>query len=211
MRNHITKRLIATLASAVIVLAAQSAKKAEEKTGGEVAKPLPLRAPFEVSSYFFPSGWMGDFKEKGKILLGVNAAYKDKPRKGSSNGLCIKVTYEGSTWAGVYWQYPDGNWGKRPGRTLNGANHVTFWAAGDKGGEVVEFKAGGIDGDGMKYRDTLEVTTGLTSLSQEWKSFDISLAKQDLSNVIGAFACIIHGDASKKGATTIYIDQIRYE
>jgi hypothetical protein len=214
MTNHATKTLVAGLVSTAIALAAQIPKRAEQKAENEVARPLPLPAPFDVSSYFHPSGWMGDWGQIGRLHVDLDAAYRGKPRPGSPNGLCIKVTYRGATWAGVYWQYPDGNWGKEPGRTVTGANRVTFWAAGDKGGEVVEFKAGGIDahGDGIKYRDTFEVPMSLTSLSQQWKAFEISLAKQDLSDVIGAFACTIHADTSKKeSTTTIYIDQIRYE
>lgn len=209
MRNHVTKRLIAAFAFAAIALAAQSTKKAEKTA--EEAKPLPLRAPVDVSSYFFPSGWMGNFQgDNGKKLLDVNSAYKGKPRQSNSNGMCIKVTYKGTTWAGVYWQYPDHNWGDKPGRTVTGANRLTFWAAGEQGGEVVEFKAGG-SGTGSQYRDTFEVTSGQTSLNREWRSFEINLATQDLSNVIGAFACIVRGDASKNGTVTIYIDQIRLE
>src|ERR1700680_2294301 len=144
MKNHTIKSVIVALALVGFTLAAQSAQKGERKITTAEAKPLPLRAPFDLSSYFFPSGWMGNFEgEKGKKLLEVNTVYKGKPRQGSSNGLCIKLAYSGNTWTGVYWQYPDGNWGDKPGRTVTGATHVTFWAAGDQGGEVVEFKAGG--------------------------------------------------------------------
>jgi hypothetical protein len=208
MANHFTRSALGVLVPVIITLAAQSAQTTK-KAGPDEAKPLPVRAPFNMSNYFFPSGWMGNFEEKGRKLLEVNTAFKGKPRQGSSNGLCIKITYKGSTWVGIYWQSPDGNWGDKPGRTVTGANRVTFWAAGDQGNEVVEFKSGG-SGIGSKYQDTFEVTTGRLSLERDWKHYEISLANQQLSNVIGAFAVIIHNDGVKTG-TAIYLDKIQFE
>ena len=208
MANHFTRSALGVLVPVIITLAAQSAQTTK-KAGPDEAKPLPVRAPFNMSNYFFPSGWMGNFEEKGRKLLEVNTAFKGKPRQGSSNGLCIKITYKGSTWVGIYWQSPDGNWGDKPGRTVTGANRLTFWAAGDQGNEVVEFKSGG-SGIGSKYRDTFEVTTGQLSLERDWKHYEISLANQELSNVIGAFAVIIHSDGVQSG-TTIYLDKIQFE
>lgn len=208
MVRHFARSAVGALASVIVTLATLSAQT-EKKAGQDEAKPLPLRAPFDMSNYFFPSGWMGKFEEKGKKLLEVNTTFRGKPRQGSSNGLCVKLSYKGSTWAGVYWQSPDGNWGDKPGRTITGASRVTFWAAGDHGGEVVEFKSGG-SGTGSKYRDTFEATTGQLRLDRDWKRYEISLANQDLSNVIGAFAVTIHGDEAKRG-TAIYLDRIQFE
>jgi len=164
-----------------------------------------------VSSYFFPSGWMGNFedKEKGKKLLDVNTVFKGKPRQGSSTGLCTRISYKGTTWAGIYWQGPDGNWGDKPGRTVTGASRVTFWAAGEQGGEVVEFKAGG-SGTGSKYPDSFEATWETRALARDWTPYEISLTNKNLSNVAGAFACIMHADSARSGST-IYIDRIRFE
>lgn len=211
MRNHYKKAGISALAFLLAAVAAQTAQKADKKAESDEARPLPLRAPVDVSSYFFPSGWMGDFQgDKGKKLLDLTTAFKGKPRQGSQTGLCIKLTYRGSTWAGVYWQSPDGNWGDKLGRTVTGASRVTFWASGEQGGEVVEFKSGG-SGAGYKYRDTFEATTGQFALERDWKPYEIGLANQDLKNVVGAFACIVHGDATRNGGTAVYIDRIRFE
>jgi hypothetical protein len=209
MRNGSAK-LLAVGISALALLCAQDAKKSEKKAATEASRPLPLPAPVDVASYFFASGWMGNFEEKGRKILDVNTAFSGKPRQGSTNGgLCIKITYQGRQWAGVYWQFPDGNWGDKPGRAVTGASHIKFWAAGQQGGEVVEFKSGGTGMD-KRYPDTFEVTSGQVPLGRDWKPFDISLANRDLSNVVGAFACVIHGDAAKAGAT-VYIDAIRFE
>jgi hypothetical protein len=124
--------------------------------------------------------------------------------------LCIRLSYSGKTWAGVYWQYPDCNWGETLGRTVKGAKRVTFWAAGEKGGEVVEFKAGG-SGAGFRHRDTFEVAMGPIMLKPEWEPHEISLGDSpDLSNVIGAFACTIHAGTAADGPVVVYLDEIRF-
>lgn len=89
-------------------------------------------------------------------------------------------------WAGIYWQYPDGNWGDKPGKSLVGARSITFLAKGDKGNEIVEFKAGGISG--RQYADSFEVSLGHTPLSKEWTAYRIDLDGKNLASVIGGFA-----------------------
>ena len=44
---------------------------------------------------------------------------------------------------------PENNWGTHTtgGYDLSGATKITFWAKGEKGGEQIEFFAGGITGD----------------------------------------------------------------
>ena len=72
----------------------------------------------------------------------------EKARAGDMNGQVMKVHYQPGAvgWAGVYWLSPANNWGDKPPKQMRGASKVTFWAAGQKGGEIVEFKAGGVNG-----------------------------------------------------------------
>ena len=72
-----------------------------------------------------------------------------------SGKTCLKVDYTASdNWGGVVWQNPANNWGdKAGGWNLTGAKKLTFWARGDKGGEVVTFLFGLIGKD-KTYHDT---------------------------------------------------------
>lgn len=141
--------------------------------------------PFVLDSRFFPSGWMGDGKygEKHLTLESVSSDVNGEQK------IALRVEYlpgpEG--WAGVYWQHPDGNWGGQPGLSLVGAREIVFLARGVNGGEVVEFKSGGIRG---QYSDSFEKSLGKMSLTKEWKTYRIDLQGEALSNVIGAFAWV---------------------
>jgi len=151
---------------------------------------------------------MGDGKQ-GTKYLSLNSIFRGHARPQDTDGLCIRLQYyrgpEG--WAAIYWQYPDGNWGEQAGRRITGATRVSFWASGETGREVVEFKAGGIRG---KYRDTFEVSLGRITLSQQWKAYTIDLKGADTSSVIGAFCVVLVSDPLSPKAI-IYLDDIRYE
>ena len=102
-----------------------------------------LRVPVYVRNAFIPSGWMGD-------LTSIQLK-QDWAAGCHSRGSCIQITYSpagsgGKGWAGIYWQYPENNWGDQPGRDLTGATHLVFWAKGQQGGEHAEFKVGGVTG-----------------------------------------------------------------
>ncbi|MDP3297127.1 MAG: hypothetical protein Q8N09_05975 [Thermodesulfovibrionia bacterium] len=170
-----------------------------------------LQAPFDMTLFFYPSGWMGD-GEYGTRYIQLNTAFKECNRTGDTDGLCIKISYQPNKkgWAGIYWQYPDSNWGDQRGRRIMGDRRIIFWAKGERGGEVVEFKAGGINAPNKPYRDSFEVFRGRIVLTGEWRRYEISLSGQDLSNVIGAFAWVASRDTNP-GGVTFYLDDIRYE
>jgi hypothetical protein len=167
-----------------------------------------LQAPFEVSDKFAPSGWMGDGKE-GTRYLDLNTVFRGRPRPQDTDGLTTRISYSAGPqrWAGIYWQYPDSNWGDMPGRRVRGATKISFWAAGDTGREIAEFKAGGIKG---KYSDSFEVTLGKISLSQQWKHYSIGLVNVDTASVIGAFCIVLVADPLLP-RTVVHLDGVRYE
>lgn len=176
--------------------------------------PLPaqnLRAPFEVSSYFAPAGWMGD-GSRGSIMLRIDENYTGKPRPGDTDGKCMRISWEPrtSSWAGLYWQVPAGNWGAVPGVTVTGASRVVFWASGELGSEIVEFKAGGLRATGQPYKDSFEASLGAVRLTTGWRQYAISLAGKRLDSVIGAFTWTVRR-AANLGTVTFYLDDIRYE
>jgi hypothetical protein len=157
-------------------------------------------------NHFIPSGWMGDYKD-----IQFNDASTENPHSGDT---CIKITYsprstQGSGWAGMYWQTPANNWGDKPGGfDLTGKRRLTFWARGEKGGELIdEFKMGGIGG---QYGDSDSVSTGSIALSKEWRKYTVGLANRDLHHIIGGFCWSANRDSNPDGLT-FYLDDIRYE
>lgn len=157
-------------------------------------------------NHFISTGWMGDYSD-----ITVDDTFTVNPHSGSTS---IKITYskaatQGAGWAGVYWQEPGNNWGNRPGGfNLTGAKKLTFWARGDKGGEVLnEIKMGGIKG---QYPDTTVAGIGPVVLTTEWKEYSINLEGKDLSNIIGGFCWATSLDKNPDGAV-FYFDDIRYE
>ncbi|MCS7185240.1 MAG: hypothetical protein NZ870_04900 [bacterium] len=158
-------------------------------------------------SFYAPSGWMGDY---GDIKMDTNC--KDNPK---SEPTCIKFTYtakgsQGAGWAGVYWQNPANNWGSLDGGyNLVGAKKLTFWARGEKGGEVIsDFKMGGIfQGE---YPDSGSASIGTIVLTKEWKQYTINLKGVDLSYIIGGFCWVATKNDNPSGMT-FYLDDIQYE
>jgi hypothetical protein len=113
----------------------------------QALEPSTLTAPVCLANNYFPSGYMGDGEgenAKGTEPIDLNDQWTDHCH---SDPTCIKIVYHSPSnkWAGVYWQYPDGNWGEKPGRKIVGAKKLVFWARGEKGSELVSFKVGGMD------------------------------------------------------------------
>jgi hypothetical protein len=187
------------LIAALIVLAssgcAQSAKT--------------LTAPFDVSTSYAPSGFMGD-GEAGTKYVQMRRVAGEMPRPGDADGMSTKVSYQpgGKAWAGVYWQSPADNWGDKPGNKISGATKITFWAVGAKGGEIVEFKAGGING--KRFQDSFEKSMGSIGLTNKWKQYSIPLKGLNLSSVLGGFAWVATA-ADNPNGLTFYLAAIRYE
>lgn len=159
-----------------------------------------------LANHFPPKGWMGDY---GDIQL--DEGCRVTPHNG---GSCISLTYtaackQGKGWAGVYWHL---HWGDaRAGYDLHPATKITFWARGEKGGELAEFKAGGIEGefpDSLRPTRTIQPT--VIRLTKEWKQYEIDLTDADLSHVVGGF-CWVTNDTQNPSGCIIYLDDIRYE
>ena len=154
-------------------------------------------------NHFVPSGWMGDYGD-----LKMNENWKDHPY---SRRSCIRIDYsaskkQGAGWAGVYWQDPVNNWGNLSGGyDLTGAKELTFYARGEKGGEIIaEFKIGGLQG---VFSDTTSVSIGPIFLTVEWKKYTINLKGEDLSHIIGGFAFVM-SEMENPGGATFYLDDI---
>ncbi|MBF0504159.1 MAG: hypothetical protein HQL14_03555 [Candidatus Omnitrophica bacterium] len=131
------------------------------------------------------------------------------------NRSCIQAKFDrdctatSSGWAGVYWLEPANNWGEvKGGFNLAGAHKLVFWARGEKGGEVVTFKMGGV-GMGHPYPDSDSATKESVALTQDWKEYSIDLTGKNLSHIIGGFAWV--GTAKENQSNiTFYLANIYY-
>ena len=174
---------------------------------------------------FYPSGWMGDL-----ATLSLDYNCNDFPYSGDS---CIKIIYSPEIqpiipaptpsptstispshtppvegWAGIYWQYPVNNWGDYPGYNISEAKRLTFWVRGKNGGEMGEFKIGGIHSPKKPYHDSFgPLSTEVITLTKKWKKYTINLSEQNMSMVIGGFCWVTNRDQNPEGCT-IYLDEI---
>lgn len=153
---------------------------------------------------YAPSGRMGDLGD-----LGLDDGWPAQPHSGATS---IRNSYAGKPdsaqgWAGIYWQYPRGDWGTDPrgGRDLRGCTSVTFYARGDRGGERITFQSGGISG---RYGDTMPKRGFTAVLGTSWQAYTIDLSGADLSRVVGVFGWIATRADNPRGAT-FYLDDIR--
>jgi len=155
-------------------------------------------------NHYVPSGFTGDYG-----ALKMDEKCKDNPKAGET---CAKFTYSGEptqglNWAGVFFQNPANNWGTIDGGyNVTGAKKLTFYARGEKGGEVVEFKFGGVSG---AYSDSGGGTTGPVVLTKEWKQYEISLEDQDLSYVLSGFAWVAESK-NCAGGMTFFLDEVAF-
>ena len=92
---------------------------------------------------FIASGYMPDGR-----CVEMNDAWVDNCQDSRS---CVQVNSTGIVrpllqgGLGTYWLSPANNWGDvKGGYNLTGAKKLVFWARGEKGGEVVTFKMGGV-------------------------------------------------------------------
>jgi hypothetical protein len=206
MRTTIIGGIFAVVAAALygIVAALVGAHR-----GASTPTPVVSAPPVvvvDVDSEYVPSGWMGDGKDGQKYLsLERNSSDVFGVQK-----TVIKITARPGPqgWAAIYWQYPDGNWGTSPGRNLTGHRKLTFLVRGENGGEIVEFKAGGITG---KFADTFVQTVGKIDLQKTWDRQTISLGGKDLSNVVGAFCWSAAAADNKSAPIVFYLTDIVIE
>lgn len=195
--------------------ASLSSPFAEPRTIGMMS-PTMIQATYGVTfpvftewpmgpGHFVPSGWMGDIEN-----IDLYECDRANPHSGE---MAIRAIFSPTGTlgqAGVYWQYPENNWGTIS-RTidLSHTNKLTFWAKGREGDEKIRFFVGGIGTQDDPYPESLrpEVSTGFIPLTKTWKEYTINLRGKDLTRVIGGFGWATDQCASPDGAT-FYLDDI---
>ncbi len=157
---------------------------------------IPL--PFVVDDRYFPSGFFPESE------VGGLAASTSCPSRAAEDavGLCHTFTWtpNSSAFAGIWWQFPEDNWGETtPGLEIAaGASSVSFWAWGAAGGEKVEFLAG-------LPRDGFERRTAVITLDTTPTRYEVDLRGTTYTDVVGGF-----GWVAANGAVTFYIDGITW-
>jgi hypothetical protein len=149
-------------------------------------------------------------------------------------GTCLTCSFDGgkAPWGGFLFQngvlaqkavLPAANWGtvRNAGLDLTGATRLTFRARGAKGGEQVEFYAGGtgwaVDFAGNAVRperphaDSFTKVSTHVTLTSAWKSYAIDLHGYDLHYVIGGFGWMADGALNGRKPMTFFLDDIRWE
>jgi hypothetical protein len=169
------------------------------------------RPRLNIQSTFTPSGFMGD-GEFGRRYIEFFGADHTNPHAQADS---MKITYRfgSARWGGMYWQNKPDNWGDQPGNNYSGQgfSKVTFWARGEHGGEMVEFKVGGIENPNKRYRDSVLATAGRIALTKDWKSYSIDLSSQDLSSLIGGFCWVASADYNHGNQITFFLEDLTME
>ncbi|MBN1897780.1 MAG: hypothetical protein JW827_03300 [Spirochaetes bacterium] len=165
-----------------------------------------LRYPFQVYkdgtsriNNCIPSGWAGDFRD-----LKIDHKWTINPKKGTS---CMKIEYSaetvGAKWASLnFAQNPYNHWTSiRGGYDLSTAKKIYFYARGNKGDEVVEFRMAPLKGQQAKISKRIE-------LSKEWKKYELELNNK-FEDMAGGFSVLVKA-SDNSGTVTFYIDEIYY-
>jgi len=150
---------------------------------------------------YVPSGYMGN---TGAIKIDERCT--TNPHSGKT---CMQVQYTArDNWGGVVWQSPANDWGDKPGgKNLTGAKRLSFWARGEKGGEVVTFLCG-LLGKDKAFPDSVQEKLDKVTLDKEWKQYTIDLKGKDLTRIKTGFAWTL---AASGSPVTFYLDDIKYE
>lgn len=162
--------------------------------------PLVVYAD-DVETPYAPSGYMGNTQ--------AITMTSDSPERPHTGKACLKVEYKAvDNWGGVLWQSPANDWeGQQPGGfNLTGASELEFWARGERGGEVVDFMLGVIEGD-RPYRDSSKAEVKAVRLTTQWQRFRIPLDGRDLTRIKTGFGWSLAGQGQP---ITFYLDDVRY-
>lgn len=171
-----------------------------------------LASPVDVFAVFEPTAWMGDAAEGTKFVRLTAARPSSSTGFEGPSGKIMNFTVEPGPrgWAGVGWQYPAQNWGQSPGTTIEGAKKLTFWAIGSQGGEILEFKVGGIKDHEKAFPDSANLTLSKQVLTREWKRYEIDLRGQNLSNIVLGFVWISTAESNPR-PISFYLGGVKFE
>lgn len=203
-------------------------------TDGDPGRPSPTATPSgeysldvytdrDVSvGHYAPSGFMGDTGDLTVEECARGAAHSGSTELVLSYAAAGQGPQEGCGgqvpcgWGAVAWLEPSGNWGDRPGGLdLAGAGALSLWLRGDKGGEKVTLRVGGIGcGTGARYADSVcpavTMDPAPVTLGSDWQQLFLPLPiGTDLTRVVGGLTVALSA-ADNPGGAVIHLDDIRY-
>lgn len=157
--------------------------------------------PDQPKAPFAPTGWMGNSK-----AMKLTERCEANPHSGKH---CLRVDYTANdNWCGVVWQSPANDWGDRPGGwNLSGAKRLSFWARGERGGEIITCEFG-ILGKDKRYHDTGRAKLERPKLTTEWQLFTIDVSQLDMTRIKTGFVFTVTAGGRP---VTFYLDDIQYE
>ncbi|MBN1391470.1 MAG: hypothetical protein JW947_01555 [Sedimentisphaerales bacterium] len=175
-----------------------------------------------AGNHFVAYGMLGDLTS-----IEIIPSCRISPYSGDT---CFENSFTAAwnNWGGCYFMNgvlehtetkPKLNWGNYPdaGVDLTGADQLTFWARGAKGGERVEFFAFGVGRNADNGRpfehfpdSSRKVSLGYRALKKDWTQYKISLRNRNLSYVLGGFGWVTNAPRNKYKNITFYLDDIRY-
>ncbi|MCE9673871.1 hypothetical protein LY474_39360 [Myxococcus stipitatus] len=173
----------------------------EPDSGTPDAGGSTVTLPLAVDGTWIPGGYMGD----GEHNLITDEPECAPTRPGTGKGTCHKFTYTAgaANWAGVWWQYPEGNWGTLPGFEVpDGASVLSFYAWGASGGEVIKFLVGL-----STTADGFALDTGDITLTAEPKEYTIDVSRVRYRKVAGGFGWVTGG---KPTPVVFFLDDIQW-
>jgi hypothetical protein len=169
--------------------------------GADTELPLILYAESDTEPNYIPAGWMGNAD-----AIKVTPDWAENPKSGKTS---LKFDFTASEgWGGVVWQNPEGDWGDRGGGyNLSAAKTISFWARGDKGGEVIDFSYGILEAP-KKFVDTANGSLKGVTLTTDWQNYKIPVEGKNLDRIKTGFVWTL---ASKGTPITFYLDDIQWE
>jgi len=206
-------------AIAILTVTAHNDQGASPPASLVINVPPIVAATVRLDELAIPAGWMsGGTRPESFINLERGGAGVCQ-----TGADCLRITYTpGGEWGGVVWWPPgcgetgtEGAWDRVTSGTcginvleagnLTTVNRLAFWAKGDQGGELVEFKIGATDILPSPGRSLGKVT-----LTSDWTLHEIDLEGVDLTNAVGLFMWIASDLDNPQGAV-FYLDDVQFE
>jgi hypothetical protein len=175
-------------------------------------------ASVQLNTLAVPAGWMTSAGQPERFI-----SFEYERDGCRSTQPCLRLTYRpGGQWGGIAW-WPvgcgesgspaawglvrDGGCGINVARAggLKAVDRLTFFARGEKGGEIIEFKVGASD-----IAPKPGNSTGLITLAPKWTQYEINLKGVDLSNAEGLFFWLATDHDNPQGATFL-LDDVKFE
>jgi hypothetical protein len=193
---------------------------------------------------------MGDGATVGNLLIATSAGCKD-PRPAGARGACYSFQYVAMapytrpgmsamcSWAGLFFQYPDNNWGLAQGLDvpISKLHQMTAQVAVGAGNELMTFRLGGIGnplpdgtpgpppGDACPPPDTPPLPNYDVVDSQlqigvgtDWQKIVLPIVPRNLPTppgdtikLIGAFAWAVPATSGEPLPKTVYVDDLFFE